>query len=66
MPHPLYPSATVDALAAACYARVRPGTLRQWRRRGRITPCGGTARHPLYSLADLDRALAGRASPSAT
>ena len=41
---------------AALAAGVQPSTLRDWRRRGLITPAGGTARHPLYDLADLHAA----------
>lgn len=52
----------VDAQAAALYVRVQPVTLRQWRRRGLIAPCGGTQRRPLYRLDDLDRVRSNRAS----
>jgi DNA-binding transcriptional MerR regulator len=38
---------------AARAAGIRPATLRDWRRRGLITPAGGTERHPLYALEDL-------------
>lgn len=53
----LYPRSAVDAKAAARYAGVQPDTVRQWRRRGLIAPCGGTARHPLYRLDDVDQVL---------
>lgn len=57
---PLYPSAAVDAQAAARYAGVQQDTVRQWRRRGLITPCGGTPRRPLYRLDELDHVLQNR------
>lgn len=41
---------------AALAAGITPATLRDWRRRGLITPVGGTARRPLYAVADLHRA----------
>jgi DNA-binding transcriptional MerR regulator len=41
---------------AALAAGVKPSTLRDWRRRGLITPVGGTERRPLYALADLHTA----------
>lgn len=62
---PLYPRAAVDVHAAARYAHVQPSTLRQWRRRGLIAPCGGTPRRPLYSLDDLDSLLDNREAVAA-
>ena len=53
---PLYPSGAVDAKAAATYIGLSPDVLRQWRRRGLLEPVGGTPRHPLYALDDLDAA----------
>jgi DNA-binding transcriptional MerR regulator len=41
---------------AARAAGIRPATLRDWRRRGLITPAGGTTRYPLYALDDLHAA----------
>jgi DNA-binding transcriptional MerR regulator len=41
---------------AARAAGVQPSTLRDWRRRGLIQSVGGTARHPLYDLAQLHAA----------
>jgi len=38
---------------AARVVGVDPATLRDWRRRGLITPVGGTERRPLYALTDL-------------
>lgn len=58
----LYPSAAVDAQAAARYAGVQQDTVRQWRRRGLIAPCGGTPRRPLYRLDAIDSVLKNRQS----
>jgi predicted site-specific integrase-resolvase len=63
--HPLYPSGSADAQAVAEYAGVDPGTVRQWRRRGHLTPVGGTERHPLYALDEVDAYLAARESAAA-
>jgi DNA-binding transcriptional MerR regulator len=41
---------------AARAAGVKPATLRDWRRRGLITPAGGTERNPLYALEDIHAA----------
>lgn len=41
---------------AALAVGVKPATLRDWRRRGLLTPVGGTERRPLYALADLHTA----------
>jgi DNA-binding transcriptional MerR regulator len=41
---------------AAVAAGVKPSTLRDWRRRGLISPAGGTDRHPLYDLRHLHAA----------
>ncbi|MDX3064021.1 MerR family transcriptional regulator [Streptomyces sp. ND04-05B] len=57
---PLYPSSAVDAQAAARYAGVQADTVRQWRRRGLIAPCGGTQRRPLYRLDAIDHVLETR------
>lgn len=35
---------------------VRPATIRDWRRRGLLTPCGGTPNRPPYRLKDVDNA----------
>lgn len=42
-------------LAALAVGR-KPATLRDWRRRGLIAPAGGTPRHPLYALGELQAA----------
>lgn len=46
----------LPANLAALAAGIDPATLRDWRRRGLITPVGGTQRRPLYALADLHAA----------
>lgn len=38
----------MTAADVAALAGVRPGTIRQWRHRGYITPVGGSDRFPLY------------------
>lgn len=38
---------------AARAAGVQPSTLRDWRRRGLITPAGGSERRPLYDVQQL-------------
>jgi hypothetical protein len=43
MDFPLMTASDVASLAG-----VRPGTIRQWRHRGYITPVGGSDRYPLY------------------
>jgi hypothetical protein len=48
-----YASGVVNTDAAALHLGVAPATLRDWKRRGLITPAGGTTRHPLWALADL-------------
>ncbi|MEU2149286.1 hypothetical protein ABZ741_33940 [Streptomyces globisporus] len=43
----------------ASQAGVQPGTIRQWRFRGYITPIGGTPRFPLFDTAAV-LAVCGR------
>jgi DNA-binding transcriptional MerR regulator len=38
---------------AAVATGVQPDTIRDWRRRGLLTPAGGTPRRPLYALEDI-------------
>lgn len=57
---PLYPSGAVDAKAVALYAGVDPDTVRKWRQRGLLDSVGGTARKPLYRIADVEELLARR------
>ena len=46
---PNFPLMTASDVASL--AGVRPGTIRQWRHRGYITPTGGgTGRFPLYDV----------------
>lgn len=40
----------MTASDAASLAGVRPGTIRNWRYLGYITPVGGSARYPLYDI----------------
>lgn len=48
---------------AAVATGVRPATIRDWRRRGLLTPAGGTPRRPLYALDDI---YAAQQAPKAT
>lgn len=41
---------------AALAAGVQPATIRDWKRRGILTPASGTDRHPLYAVADIRQA----------
>lgn len=63
--HALYPSGCADAQAVAEYAGVSPDTVRQWRRRGHLTPAGGTERRPLFALAEVEEFLARRENAAA-
>ena len=47
----------LPAELAALAAGIQPSTIRDWRRRGLLTPTGGTARRPLYALADVYAAM---------
>ncbi|MGW8703359.1 MerR family transcriptional regulator [Streptomyces eurythermus] len=44
---------SVPADVAAIATGVKPATIRDWRRRGLLTPVGGTPRRPLYALEDV-------------
>lgn len=46
----------LPAPLAAAWLGISTATLRDWRRRGLVTPVAGTERHPLYAVADLERA----------
>lgn len=46
----------LPAELAALACGIAPATLRDWRRRGILTPAGGTPRRPLYDVADLHAA----------
>ncbi|MFE5662442.1 MerR family transcriptional regulator [Streptomyces niveus] len=48
---------------AALNCGVRPATIRDWRRRGLLTPCGGTPKRPLYRYEDVE---AARRAPKPT
>lgn len=48
---------------AAIATGVQPATIRDWRRRGLLTPAAGTERRPLYALADI---YAAKAAPKTT
>lgn len=44
-------------LVSAGAAAVKPATIRQWRTRGHLAPCGlDNHGHPLYARSDLARA----------
>lgn len=47
----------VPTRVAACAADVTPATIRDWHRRGIITPAGGSPRRPLWDLYDIRRAV---------
>lgn len=53
-----YAAGTVNTEAAALHLGVAAATIRDWKRRGLISPVGGTARHPLWRLRDLVKAAA--------
>jgi predicted site-specific integrase-resolvase len=41
---------------AALNCGVKPGTIRDWVRRGILTRCGGTPKRPIYRLEDVEKA----------
>ncbi|MGW4300412.1 MerR family transcriptional regulator [Streptomyces sp. NPDC004646] len=47
------PPGLLTASQAAMAAGVSPGTIRDWRRRKILTPCGGSPRHPIYRVDDV-------------
>jgi DNA-binding transcriptional MerR regulator len=51
---------TLTTGEAAFILGIAAATIRDWRRRGLITPAGGTERRPLWSVADL---IAARDAP---
>ncbi|WP_327268796.1 helix-turn-helix domain-containing protein [Streptomyces sp. NBC_01218] len=56
MEYLLPPLGTLTTSMAAMSAGVAPATIRDWRRRGLLTPCGGSPKRPLYRLADVNAA----------
>lgn len=63
-----YATGVVNTDAAALHLGVAPATVRDWKRRGLLEPVGGTQRHPLWRVEDLDRAareVAARAAKQA-
>lgn len=51
---------TLSTGEAAFILGIRAATIRDWRRRGLITPAAGTDRKPLWSVTDL---IAARDAP---
>lgn len=51
---------TLSTGEAAFILGIAAATIRDWRRRGLITPAGGTERKPLWSVTDL---IAARDAP---
>lgn len=51
---------TLSTGEAAFILGIAAATIRDWRRRGLITPAGGTERKPLWSVPDL---IAARDAP---
>ena len=45
--------ATLTTREAAFVLGLKGATIRDWRRRGLITPVGGTPRHPIWSTEQL-------------
>ncbi|MFE9853567.1 MULTISPECIES: hypothetical protein [Streptomyces] len=56
MEYLLPPLGTLTTSMAAMSADVAPATIRDWRRRGILTPCGGSPKRPLYRVADVHAA----------
>ncbi|MDH2392332.1 hypothetical protein QCN29_26855 [Streptomyces sp. HNM0663] len=57
------PRGTLTTSMAALAADVQPATIRDWVRRGILTPCGGTPKRPVYRIEDVQAARAA-AKPS--
>ncbi|WP_405799300.1 MerR family transcriptional regulator [Streptomyces sp. NBC_01506] len=49
-------TARLTTALAALNCGVRPATIRDWVRRGILTPSGGTPKRPLYRLEDVENA----------
>lgn len=49
-------TARLTTALAALNCGVRPATIRDWRRRGILVPCGGTPKRPLYRFEDVEAA----------
>lgn len=50
------PPGTLTTKLAALSAGVQPATIRDWVRRGILTPCGGTPKRPVYRITDVQNA----------
>jgi hypothetical protein len=50
------PPGYLTTTQAAHAAGVTPGTIRDWVRRGILTPCGGTPKAPIFRVADVHAA----------
>lgn len=51
-----YATGVVNTDAAALHLGIATATVRDWKRRGLLEPVGGTPRHPLWRVTDLDAA----------
>jgi hypothetical protein len=58
MEYLLPPLGTFTTKLAARACGVQPATIRDWVRRGILTPCGGTPKRPLYRVEDVKAARA--------
>ncbi|MGW0933645.1 MerR family transcriptional regulator [Streptomyces sp. NPDC002666] len=56
MEYLLPPRGLLTTKLAALNCGVQPATIRDWVRRGILTPCGGTPKRPVYRLADVEAA----------
>lgn len=56
MEYLLPPLGTLTTKLAARACGVAPATIRDWVRRGILTPCGGTPKRPIYRIEDVQAA----------
>lgn len=54
------PPGQLTTTQAAMASGVKPGTIRDWVRRGILTRCGGSPRRPIYRVEDV---LAAKNAP---
>ncbi|MEU9400558.1 hypothetical protein [Streptomyces sp. NPDC048242] len=57
------PPGLLTTSLAAMAAGVSPDTIRDWKRRKILTPCGGSPRRPVYRVDDV---LAAKLAPKPT
>lgn len=50
------PPGTLTTRLAAMACGVQPATIRDWVRRGILTPSGGTPKRPVYRVTDVENA----------